>query len=352
MRSTLLFLSLVFLGLALLLVGCQNPVESDPATVDELPPVDLAAVTQIYEGVIPPFICGDEVISTMMTGKNRTSGAIKIANDNDFLYVAFEADPEYDIISSHLAVVRSLRDVPKGSEGEPAPGKFVLKRLNNKGTLSHTYKIPLAALYVDVGRDCGNTRLFILGHAVVKKKDNTEDEEAVWASGKRWVFPSSWASYQFYKIQCSEAPPPPQEISCQPSWAFGNRTFIDAGISADLGWFESYTQGGTVTRDIIGAFENNDPATGTVVGVMTLDMVRGPTSASITITLEMNDNFSMNSVGTFFNVLPPRTSDPTQWNYLGNLGGVKTYTTTYSLTGAVGSMPFYISAYTEACGPF
>ena len=56
MRSTLLFLSLVFLGLALLLVGCQNPVESDPATVDELPPVDLAAVTQIYEGVIPPFI--------------------------------------------------------------------------------------------------------------------------------------------------------------------------------------------------------------------------------------------------------------------------------------------------------
>ncbi len=353
MKSILPLLAILALALVLTLVGCKNPVEpTEPTATQELPPVDLAAVTQVYEGVIPPFICGDEVISTFMTGKNRRSGALKIANDNDFLYVTFEADPEYDIIESHLAVVRNLRDVPQDPDGEPSHGKFVLKRLHNKGVLSHTYKIPLAALYINAATDCGQARVFVLAHAIVKKRDDSEPEENVWGSGRRWNFTASLAAYQFYKIQCEQAPLPPQVITCEPAWAYGNQTFVGAGISVDPGWFESYTSAGTFTRDIIARAQNNDPATGTVVGVMTLDIVRGPSSATVTITLDVNDQFSMNSVGTYFGITRPFTSDPTQWNYYGDLGGVKTYTTTYQISGAVGSLPFYISANSETCGPF
>ena len=245
-----------------------------------------------------------------------------------------------------------MRDVPQTTDGDPIPGKFVLKRLNNKGTISHTYKIPLAALYVEPGRDCGRTRLFVLAHAIVKKKTDPESEEPVWASGKRFVFPASWATFLFYKVQCCAAALPPVEITCQPSWAYGSRTFVDANLSQDWGWFDSYTESGTYTRDIIGGAGINDPSAGKVVGVMTVDIVRAPTQATVTVTMEMDDNFSMNSVSTYFGVTIPWTADPTQWNYFANLGGVKTYSTTYQISGAVGSMPFYVSAFTESCGPY
>ena len=71
MRSATSIIAIILLTFGLSFVGCQNPVETEPATSEALPPVDLAAVTQVYEGVIPPFICGSEVVSTMMTGKSR-----------------------------------------------------------------------------------------------------------------------------------------------------------------------------------------------------------------------------------------------------------------------------------------
>lgn len=352
MRTTLPLLALGFLVVALTATGCKNPVESDPTTVDEPAPIDLASVTQVYEGVIPQSINGDQVIATMMTGRNRQGASIKIANDNDFLYVAFEADPEFDIISSHLTVARSLRDVPQDPNGEPLPGRFVLKRLNNRGTVSHAYKIPLAALYVDVARDCDLTSLFVLAHAIVKRKDGSEGEEGVWASGRRFRSPASWATYQFYKIQCVAAPLPPQQITCEPSWAYGNQTFIGSGISSDWGWFNIFPGPGTYTRDIIGGAGENDPAKGKVVGVMTVDIVLSGGNGSVTITLEMNNEFSMNSVGAHFSFGRPPGSDPTRYgDYVANLGGAKIYTTTFGFSGVPGSN-YYVTAYTESCGPF
>lgn len=353
MRSTLPYfvVALVIFGLGI--NGCQHPTESGPAPLESVQQPDLAAVTQVFEGVIPPFICGSEVVATMMTGKNHTSGAVKVANDNDFLYVAFEADPEFDILTSHLTVVRSLRDVPQTPEGEPVPGKFILKRLNNKGTLSHTFKIPLAALSVDVGRDCGLTRLFILAHAVVQKKTDPSSEESVWASGKKWMFPGSWATFLFYKIQCCEAAPIVPEMSCQSSWATGSRTFIDAGISSDWGWFDFYNQGGTFTREIIGGAGSNDPSQGKVVGVMTIDITTGQRINTVTVTMDMDEAFTMNSSGIYFDMTPPRSSDPTTFAntgvYVSNLGGAKSYSSTFQYSG---NPAFYIAGYAESCGPF
>lgn len=334
--------------------GCQSPTESGPATPEAVQSTDLAAVTQVYEGVIPPFICGSEVVATMMTGKNHTSGAVKVANDNDFLYIAFEADPEFDIITSHVAVVRSLRDVPQTTEGSPVPGKFILKRLNNQGTISHTYKIPLAALSVDVGRDCDVTKLFILAHAVVQKKTEPGAEESVWASGKRWMFPGSWATFLFYQVQCCEAPAPPVvEITCQPSWATGSRNFIDARISSDWGWFDYYNQGGTFTREIIGGAGSNDVTKGKVVGVMTVDITTGQRINTVTVTLDLNDGFTMNTAGVSFDMTPPRSSDPATFIntgvYVQDLGGAKSYSTTFQYSG---NPMFYIAAYAQSCGAY
>ena len=352
-RSTLPPFVIALVAFILGMNGCQSPTESGPAATEPVQQVDLAAVTQIYEGVIPPFICGSEVVATMMTGKNHSSGAVKVANDNDFLYIAFEADPEYDIITSHLSVVRSLRDVPQTTEGEPVPGKFILKRLNNKGTLSHTYKIPLAALSVDVGRDCGATRLFILAHATVQKKTDPSSEEPVWASGKRWMFPGSWATFLFYKIQCCEVPPVPAEITCQTSWATGSRNFIDAGISTDWGWFDFYNQGGTFTREIIGGAGSNDATKGKVVGVMTIDITTGARINTVTVTLDMNDAFTMNAAGIYFDMTAPKSSDPTTFVdtgvYVENLGGAKSYSTTFQYSG---NPMFYIAGYSQSCGAF
>jgi hypothetical protein len=352
MRYALPIVALLLIVVSAYFVGCQNPVETEPAAGTPAPPSDLASVTQVYDGVIPPGICGSEVVATMMTGKNHQSGAIKVANDNEFLYVAFEAEPDYDIITSHLAVARRLKDVPQTPEGEPIPGQFILKRLNNNGTISHTYKIPLVALQIDPALDCDVARLFIFAHAVVKKKSDPTSSEPVWASGKRHVFPGSWATYLFYKIQCCQAPPPPQEITCKPSWAYGSQNFIDARISSDWGWFDIYPVGGTFTQDIIGGAMENDPTKGKVVGVMTVDIARSASLATVTVTLEMVEGFTMNSVGTYFGVTRPWTSDPTQWNYEDGLGGVNTYSTTYQISGAIGTMPFYVAAYTESCGPY
>lgn len=353
MRTTLPLFVIALVAFVLGMNGCQNPTESEPVASEPVQEVDLAAVTQIYEGVIPPFICGNEVVATMMTGQNHTSGAVKVANDNDFLYIAFEADPEYDIITSHLAVVRSLLDVPQTTEGEPAPGKFILKRLNNKGTLSHTYKIPLAALAVDIGRDCGATRLFILAHATVQKKTDPASEEPVWASGKRWMFPGSWATFLFYKIQCCEAVVLTPVITCQPAWATGSRNFIDAGISTDWGWFDFYNQGGTFTRDIIGGASSNDVASGKVVGVMTIDITTGARINTVTVTLDMNDAFTMNSAGIYFDMTQPRSSDPATFTetgvFVNSLNGAKSYSTTFQYSG---NPAFYIAGFSESCGAF
>jgi hypothetical protein len=353
MKSALSIPAIALVACGLILIGCQNPTATEPETPGVEQSVDLAAVTHIYEGVIPPFICGEEVVATMMTGKNHNSGAVKVANDNDFLYIAFEADPEFDIITSHLAVVRSLRDVPQSPAGEPLPGRFVLKRLNNKGAISHTYKIPLAALYVDPGRDCGSTRLFIVAHAVVKKKTDPDSEESVWASGKRFVFPGSWATFLFYKIQCCGAKLPPVLTTCEPSWAYGAQNFIDAGVSSDWGWFDYYNQGGTFTRDIIGGAGENDPAKGKVVGVMTVEITTGQRINTVTVSLDMNDGFTMNSAGIYFDMTAPTSSDPTTFSstgvYVGDLGGAKTYTTTFQYSG---NPAFYITGYSESCGPF
>ncbi|BEP18351.1 hypothetical protein PYJP_17030 [Pyrofollis japonicus] len=68
------------------------------------------------------------------------------------------------MVETHLAVAKSLDDIPHTKKGNPVPGKFPYKAVHNPPTTAVTYTIPLK----DIGAKPGDT-VYIAAHAVVMK---------------------------------------------------------------------------------------------------------------------------------------------------------------------------------------
>ncbi|MFH1144671.1 MAG: hypothetical protein V1774_09030 [Candidatus Eisenbacteria bacterium] len=185
MRHILCVSILTILTLGLL--GCSEVRDPETLTAPTAP-----------GGVAMIVPCGQAVIVTLWAGQYHDAGTVTVTNDDDTLSVEIVAAPGWYLTESHVAVARTLEELPQTGSGNPKVGHFDFAAVHDPPASGYTYTISVA----DYGYQVGDA-LVLAVHAVVERVNEQGvpvQEETAWADGP--PFPgNNWATYLHYTVQ-------------------------------------------------------------------------------------------------------------------------------------------------------
>lgn len=134
----------------------------------------------------------------LIAGQHIDIGSVYVWNTKDYIFVRYEAEDNWYLSETHLAVATSLDGIPQTNSGNPIPGQFPYKTTHDPMVTHYTYKISLK----EVGYNETTQDLFIAAHADVKLLDENNtiiQEETAWGEGQN--FPGhNWAMYFIYSV--------------------------------------------------------------------------------------------------------------------------------------------------------
>jgi len=135
------------------------------------------------------------------------------------------------------------------------------------------------------------------------------------------------------------------ETGCETAFAFGNNTFIDLELTnSRWGWANEFTdvQDGTYTLDIWAGAGQNNTSSGTLVGLLTIEV----SGSDVTATYDMNSGFTMSETHLYLGDNPPSTIAPGQYGNTNNLNGATSDSFSVSYSG---DGDFWIVAHAVVC---
>lgn len=187
MRTRSMTLALVLTALVSLAACSEAPVA----------PEGSGQALEPTLSILPPTadLCGDVLEAALLAGQDLDIGTVTVANDADFLYVAYATVDGWKLRATHLQVAPSLDGVPTNGAGNPVVGQFDLQDIHDD-VAEHTYAVPLSELGVEAGDD-----LVIAAHADVYQVSTVRSETA-WGDGARFVEKDgNWATYSTATVQ-------------------------------------------------------------------------------------------------------------------------------------------------------
>lgn len=133
----------------------------------------------------------------LMAGQHHLAGSVIVENDEDFLYVTYQAEGNWRIKKTHL-YVGDCDGIPTNGGGNPQNGRFPYKGNHSSPSVSsYTYTIPLGDL-----AECG----CVAAHAeVVRLNGNTVvQSETAWGSGTS-IGGNNWSmKFDYCVEECEE----------------------------------------------------------------------------------------------------------------------------------------------------
>ncbi len=160
----LIYLIVLALILGLVLTGCLL------SNVGQVPASEQSGITYLTKGGSGPF--------PLYAGQDWLVGEVLVWDDGETLCVRYELDPAifadgWGIYETHLAIGKSLSDIPTNESGNPKVGHFFYGNDELVGDDSWEVCIPFDKLGKEEEGDlefvCGE--LFIAAHAVIEKTE-------------------------------------------------------------------------------------------------------------------------------------------------------------------------------------
>jgi len=148
--------------------------------------------------------CGDPTIVTLWAGQFIDAGTVTVSNDAELLSVEIVCSPGWYMTETHVAVARTLEDLPQTGSGNPIVGHFDLATDHDPAVATFTYEISIA----EYGYQLGDP-LVLAVHAIVNRVNDqgaVVQTETAWGDGLD--FPGrNWATYIEYTVQECVTPP-------------------------------------------------------------------------------------------------------------------------------------------------
>jgi hypothetical protein len=133
--------------------------------------------------------CGVPQQVNLLAGQTINIGNVTVGNDENFLYVTYQATGAWYFTELHL-FVGDCNNKPVNKSGNPVPGLFPYKTsFSAPYSQSYTFIIPLSSL-----PEC----YCIAAHAATIKKNSAggvAQSETAWGEGIRFVPKGNWAMY-------------------------------------------------------------------------------------------------------------------------------------------------------------
>jgi hypothetical protein len=230
----------------------------------------------------------------LLAGQSIDSGNVSVWNDSTNLYVKYETENGWLMNASHLAVAKTLSDIPQtsGKKAVAIPGKFDYSNNFIPSVSSHTYTISLESLNLAY-----NDTIFVAAHAVVEKllADGSYQIETGWAAGNK--FGGAWGSYFNYTIQEPETIITTTYTDAGSAW--GNGTNFGPAI-ADYFVLDNFNSDKTTVLGL----GKNEINTGFVIAHF------DATSKKIDVTFSTMDPYFMNQAHLYIGGIAPTNTAP------------------------------------------
>jgi YVTN family beta-propeller protein len=127
--------------------------------------------------------CGEPRVVRLLANDGRALGSVAVSNDGKLVTVVYETFGEWEIEATHLALTRSLEEIPTGPSGLPQIGRFPFVSVHEPGRTRVTY----AARLDDLGAVVGEPLIAAAQAGLIDRNDPTtpDDDERVgtWAEG-------------------------------------------------------------------------------------------------------------------------------------------------------------------------
>jgi hypothetical protein len=174
-----------------------------------------------------------------------------IVDDSIILHVLYNiTDPAWYLTEAHLAVAKSLYDIPMTRTGNPIPGRFPYKAYD-LWVQSYEFTVNLTEVFgLQCPVDESEATLYIAAHAVVAKVDEYGEiirAETAWGKGTRFTNRGNWGMYFTYTVTCETGEMCYLNDDAETSWANGTPF-----PGASWAMYVVYT-GGELTTDLIRA---------------------------------------------------------------------------------------------------
>lgn len=129
----------------------------------------------------------------LIAGQYANAGRILIRDTFQYLYVEFQAGPNWRITEAHLAIATSPAAIPQTKKGNPIPGQFRYKNDTLDSVASYQFEIPMTWT--------NGTTLYIAAHCVVEGVgEYCGQSESAWA-GNLPFLGRNWANYTTFVVE-------------------------------------------------------------------------------------------------------------------------------------------------------
>lgn len=163
-------------------------------------------------------------ILNLKAGQNFIAGTVTVTNDEDFVYVTYQTNSEWELNEVQLYVGLKA-GIPVNPNGSPKIGQFPINVTN---LYQKTYTATIPITWTD---EC----FVIAAHAVVSRTDGTSTQtETAWSEGERFRN-NAWAMYSNVCLK-----------NCTPDCESTNETaYGGATIGGGNAWWYYYVNDGT-----------------------------------------------------------------------------------------------------------
>jgi hypothetical protein len=196
-----LSISLVLFALSIGLFSCKKS-QSDLATPETqtqlIKPLKTNSGGEVAREGGGTETCPTTTVG-LIAGQHIDAGSVTVTNDANFIYVTYKTANGYVMTQTHL-YVGNCELIPVNNAGNPVPGRFPYKTVQNNTTY-YTCQVPISAIPAGV---CG----CIAAHAaVVKYGENGEvvDQQTAWGNGTAINPTGNWGM-KFGYCSCPTAP--------------------------------------------------------------------------------------------------------------------------------------------------
>jgi hypothetical protein len=178
------------LVLGFVAVGCSETMA--PATMTDAPAGSQARA--LWDGTP----CGQPLYVPLLAGQFIDAGVVEVANDGSSLCIQITTTNNWVLTETHVAIARTLEEIPQTGSGNPKVGQFALSATHNPAVTQFDHCISLP-VYGYVPGD----QLVVAVHAIVQRLNENGvpvQQETAWADGLD--FPGhNWATYFWYTVQ-------------------------------------------------------------------------------------------------------------------------------------------------------
>jgi hypothetical protein len=295
--------SVFFVLLLSILVNCSIQ--------DSTPPIkEKTEKPDPYDGISAL----GQVKVVLYAGQDIEAGTVSVETVSGNMVVTYGTINGWTVTDVHFWIGETLSGLPQNKPGNPVIGHFPYKAENLGGVGSCQVKIPLSDLGTPEAL-CG-TILYAAAHADLIKSnaDGSVQAETGWGAGSSIAEKGNWGTWFSFLLSCDGNGP--DVLLWETAFAYGDRTFIDFGLTKDRwGWVVTVPGPGSFTTPIYAGAARNDIKKGHHVG----DLAVKYDGSALTVTYNMIPGFVMNETELYASTFAPITIAPGQYGNIHDL---------------------------------